>query len=339
MPIIKDIPLPERTPNPIRAMRKSRQQERTNRSVAGKSIFVPLGDSIQTAIDSIAKNGGGVVRLQSGTYFPDNNIRMRSYCSLIGDGQSKTVIDFNGQPYSVLLPADEAGVGNRNMEILKFGVINSATHGVWLEPGSLIGVIIDNINSNYNGGSGFYMNSETGDSIIIDFCSAQNNTLNGFTLHNCDFINMRHNQASSNTLNGMAIDTFTTNVRIYSFKASFNTLSGLSIDSGAWVHVEGLRSFSNTLYGVHLNNTANSNIITNSRIFSNTSDGVRIDGDSNRNRITSSDIISNSGWGVRINAANCDKNLLAFDDLGSTANTSGTLSDAGTGTVSVNHIT
>lgn len=63
-------------------------------------ITVPINASIQDAINIMAAQGGGEVRLGSGTYYPTGDINIPSNVALIGVG-SNSIIDFQNQAYGI----------------------------------------------------------------------------------------------------------------------------------------------------------------------------------------------------------------------------------------------
>lgn len=88
--------------------------------------------------------------------------------------------------------------------------------------------------------------------------------------------------------------------------------------------------------GIYMVSACNMNTITGNEIINNTGDGVIIEGNSNRNIINANIINGNSHFGVLVSGATDDLNLISNNVIFS--NTSGTISDAGTGTVKVNNI-
>ena len=331
------IQLPERQSNYVTDDRRARKIARTNRSPISKGILVNPGEDIQAAIDAIEKDGGGIITLVGGTYYPKGNITMKANCRLVGENSITTIIDFNNQAYSIIYPdITTAGQAATNMQTERIQVKNSTTHGIVVEEDAE-NVYFKHVDSRSNGGDGFKANPVQG--LFFENCNAISNAGNGFSLDEAirvEFIGA--NTAQSNTLTGLLISG-SSYVLVYDFLAISNIVDGIRMEfSSISCRLYSPICIGNGRYGINLV-TVNWNNIHDAIIQSNTSDGIRIDTNANRNRIVNSTIISNGGWGVLINNANCDNNLLAFDDLGSVANTSGTLSDAGTGTVSVNHIT
>ena len=329
--------------------------ERSNRAAAFKGIVVNPGEDIQLAIDSMFAVGGGVISLLAGTYYPKSNITLRPNCKLAGENGATTIIDFANQAYSIIIPGIE---GTESQFFLLEGIIvpgvpldddmltsnfrmesitvqNSSTHGIIFKKNTS-SVFFSAVDSKYNGGDGFSMDYLSG--AIFETCNAISNARHGFFMHHCSLINFTGASASvSNTGSGVWVSS-SQHVRVHSLLSQFNTLMGIHLTISDRCSIRDTISIKNTGSGIELY-SAEFNNITNTQIYENGGDGILIDSNSSRNSIVSSAITENGGWGVKINTVDCRKNLLAFDDLGSTANTSGTLSDAGTGTVSVNHIT
>ena len=331
------IPIPENeTVMHPRTIGQSARESFTDYSnPRNNEVLVDSALDIQAAINSVSDLGGGIIRLRAGTYYVKSNITLKPNCRLIGENSTNTIIDFNGGSYSVIIPNNDDTITNFVMQEVR--VKNSATHGIVMQEGAQ-NVIFFGVDSVGNVGDGFHIVGITG--AVFDVCNAIDNTGHGFYLEDCLRIVFRNGGGTDN--NGIAGYYIETGfyITLYDVISQNNTTDGIIFTTGS----NRCRVYSSILnnndrYGFNLTTNTSDINIEGCEIFSNASDGGRIDDNADRNRITSSLIISNGGWGVLINNANCDTNLLAFDDLGSAANTSGTLSDGGTGTVSVNHIT
>lgn len=79
-----------------------------------------VGD-IQRAIDKASRQGGGNVFLKAGTYYPINDITLKSAVSIKGEKESTTVINFAGGPYSIKYEDDG---------VYSTGTITDITDGV-----------------------------------------------------------------------------------------------------------------------------------------------------------------------------------------------------------------
>lgn len=98
-----------------------------------------------------------------------------------------------------------------------------------------------------------------------------------------------------------------------------------------------IESRANASQGVEFVSLCDNNILDKCIIANNTSDGLKLTATSDRNILTACIINQNGGFGINIAASTCDKNLVHGNQY--TSNTSGTLSDSGTGTVSADNVT
>ena len=70
-------------------------------TIGGTSTTIDSVEKIQSTINDIANSGGGTVYLAAGTYLMSSNIDIPSNVVLAGSIRDGTIIDFQGQAYSV----------------------------------------------------------------------------------------------------------------------------------------------------------------------------------------------------------------------------------------------
>lgn len=79
-----------------------------NTLVPGQSVYsLSPGEDIQTGIDKLNENGGGILYLQTGTYTTANDLVLYNNVSIQGQGFG-TIIDFGGGAYSMQLNGSNA---------------------------------------------------------------------------------------------------------------------------------------------------------------------------------------------------------------------------------------
>lgn len=64
--------------------------------------------NIQEVIDSMEDLGGGTIFLRQGTYLMDGSISIPSDSTLLGESQGATILDFQNQPYQVVVQGSNA---------------------------------------------------------------------------------------------------------------------------------------------------------------------------------------------------------------------------------------
>lgn len=102
----------------------------TQKTVAGFTIRVAVGDNIQEAIDLVKEAGGGTVLLENGTHKPSSNITLYSNIVLEGQNFEAAVIDFNSQSYGVISSGSSIYTTGTITSISTFTVTGSGT--AWL---------------------------------------------------------------------------------------------------------------------------------------------------------------------------------------------------------------
>lgn len=92
----------------------------TNIGVSPVGLGGSVGD-IQKAIDAAEANGGGTVYIRNGTYFETANILLKSKVNLIGEKESAAIINFAGNPASLLF---------EDSSVYSTGTITNIANGV-----------------------------------------------------------------------------------------------------------------------------------------------------------------------------------------------------------------
>ena len=107
MPIIKSQPLPKIKKRPSYGeqrrglLRFGTKVGKRDIRLGAKTINVFPGQDIQTAIDTLDKDDGGIVFLKVGTHTLTKNISGKSKVSIIGEGRDATIIECGGNAYGL----------------------------------------------------------------------------------------------------------------------------------------------------------------------------------------------------------------------------------------------
>jgi len=166
---------------------------------------------------------------------------------------------------------------------------------------------------------------------IINSSSTQifSSTSDGAQFTNCGLASFSGFLTVSNGGNGITIN----NLKTFQFRASSsssNTGDGInatSYNDGLLEH----ECVSNGGQGIEFVATSNRVFIQNCLINGNTSDGIKLTATCDTFNVSNNQILNNSGYGINIAAATCDNNIIYPNQYSN--NTSGNISDGGTGTL------
>lgn len=178
------------------------------------------------------------------------------------------------------------------------------------------------------------MNSNIG--VDMAYCSqsfaneivSTGNTSHGVSLDNCGLFDWEGVFTPFNGGDGVNMTSCRT-IPIVTSSSDRNTGNGYKMTSckDIYLNVEAAR---NTI-GIEAV-SGNDNIMMDiCLVDANSSDGIKLTATTDNSKISTTNITNNGGWGINIAAATCDNNIL----LGVTAsgNSSGSLTDSGTGTL------
>lgn len=110
------------------------------------NVTVPVGGSIQTAINEVNAAGGGSVILQAGTYTNNVPLKMLSFVTLTGQGPSNTTITNSG--YTNVIQQASDGLANVSIENLRVtGKHTNTCYGILLQALSIYhtNILITNV--------------------------------------------------------------------------------------------------------------------------------------------------------------------------------------------------
>jgi parallel beta-helix repeat protein len=289
---------------------------------------------INQAINDLPTSGGRVLLLE-GTYNISAPITiLKNYVTLEGQGAGTKLFLVNGAECDVI----DVGNGLIALEGIRIANLridgNKANQTVsiegiyfWGDSGYLItksiieNCIIENCNdygillsfSNNNIIRGNQINSNTSNGIDIFY--SNNNTIS-------------ENQINSNGDSGISVDSSNNNT-ISENQINSNTFDGIYLSSSNNNTISGNQINSNTYDGIDIF-YSNNNTISENQINSNAANGIFIS-DSDNNIIVGNRCQGNSEYGINISDDASDNNLVVKNYL--TGNTTGSLNDAGTGTI------
>lgn len=173
------------------------------------------------------------------------------------------------------------------------------------------------------------------DSNYLTECSinelvALSNTSHGITTTNggrfrWQSVNSVVNGGSGVVYNSVRSALFTTGV------GSSNTADGFNITSCRDVSLTDFDANANGSQGVEAVSGNNNLFLSDAGVSGNVSDGIKLTASTNTGQIIGANIVGNGGWGINIANANCNTNILV--GVITASNTSGGLTDSGTGTL------
>lgn len=289
----------------------------------GQSVLsISPTDDLQDAIDMVDSNGGGVVYLKGGTYDLVNNIVIPSNVHIVGVGSGGSILDFGGTAHQV------QAIGTAMDQ-----VVSVKLQGITIQNSSTALLKLDYC-LNFSGNDITVMDGlkgiEATNMEIFNFDTFSSDTCDtGIDLSTCDSMTLNNMAVTGATVGGFIFDTVNNATYINS---SVDTSTGVGIsmtdcgdftlDSYSLVDITGI--------GMLCDNTtvmsAASGTIANC-----SSDGVRLQNGTSNCQFVTSNFNDNGGYGVNITTAGCASNLFAINDF--SGNSSGAMSDSGTGTL------
>jgi len=317
-PTTEEIRLGTLAPNPLAFLHNTANVAENTLSISPTSL-----DTIQSAIDKINTNGGGIVYLNPGTYTPGGDITIPSNVYLIGLVKNLCIIDFGNGSYSIISD------GTQDVTLQELTIQNSSDSGVKLSNNTGL-ILIDNIDvldcaigiQATSCGLGINI---IGGGCVVTGCGIglKFDTVQGFTIDNSSF--------GLNTTYGMQlIDTDFGIIR--STLCQGNGNDGIIGDNVDAVVFEALILIQNGDSGINLTGGSLANRIIGCRISDN-NDGVVISNTAGNinNLINANSISSNIAYGVVISGANATNNLISSNTI--LANGTGAVDDNGTTTL------
>ncbi|MBA7630303.1 hypothetical protein ES703_37824 [subsurface metagenome] len=309
--------------------------------------------------------GGGAVYLAEGTYAITASINLASNVALVGQGAGTVLrvpndhdanlnmVSGNGIDHALVanlkIDGNKANQAAGNMDGIYFDTVtHSKVVDCWVDDMYAgIGIyLLDSSEYNTITGNTCQGNTRYG----IELSSSNYNTVVGNTCQGNDegisLSGSDYNTVTGNTCQGNAYgldlgtsdyNTFVGNTTegndymgIYVNTSSYNTITGNTVKGNGEHGIE--------MYNANNHNTIEGNTIEgNSQDSDDTYDGIFVDANSDYNNIQGNTVRQGVGantqrYGIRINAATCDGNFVANNDLHD-AGTTNNFSDAGTGTI------
>jgi len=301
------------------------------RNVQGDNILkVSPGDSIQVAIDELESIGRGKIVLLAGTHVIDAALTVNDtgvYLTIEGMGDA-----------SVLKPSGDfnaiTATNFKSLTLKNFSIDGTAwdslslTYGIFVNETADNRCFIENVNMSGDGtnGTGVYTTSNKVEVISCIFTSIAV----GINFDS-NFCVARDNQGYSLSQGLIALKGIGC---ISSNNISYNCLNGLSLEGCSQCIVEGNIVYNPTNYGIIFDG-ANYNTINSNSVYSAGTTGIFIQDSSVYNNLVGNSISDGAGWGIVIEA---DSNNNTIGATSYYNNTSGTISDSGTGTKQVAYV-
>jgi hypothetical protein len=322
--------------------------------------------TIQAAIDWAHLYNGGIVHVKAGTYVQTGDITLYDNITFQGEDADTTILDFNGGAYQVKA-IGTSGTHLHNIELRNIQIhdvdhaFDFAVKFEYADDCVIERVLIDSCMDaaeEYTGAlllshckrpevvNNRIVNCDNG--IEIDTCTnprihenyLQNITTMGLILHESPNSTIRNNFYDTQTNN--AVDAY---FWIYGSNNDsvidgnfFNDimLSCIWFADGSKVSITNnvILGTGDGADGIQCH-TIDKSIISGNRIEGFFADGIMLYTDADYNTIVGNVITNNGGYGVYIVNANCNKNVVVANVL--MGNSSGPISDSGTGTVYANN--
>ena len=317
-PTVEEIRLGTLAPNPLAFLHNTANIAQNTISISPTS-----SDTIQSAVNKINTNGGGVVYLNPGTYNVSSDITLPSNVYLVGLVKNLCIIDFGNSGGSVV------STSTQDVTLQELTIQNSSDSGIKLSNNTGL-IIINNVDILDCAIGIQATNCLLGINIIGGGCLVQScgvglkfDTVQGFTIDNSSF-------AQCTTYGMHLIDTDFGIVRASLCQA--NGDDGIFGDNVDAVAFEALILLQNGDAGINLTNGSLANRIFGCRI-SNNDNGIVIANDvaNINNVINGNSISSNTTYGVIVAGANATNNLISSNTI--LANGTGAVSDSGTTTL------
>jgi len=222
-------------------------------------------DNIQDAID--AATSGDRILVYAGTYSENIIIdSTKSNLDLFGEDRAATIINGGGVNDVIIVSATGVDIGT-------FTIKNS---------GSVSNNSVVKINA---------------DNCVITDCTISNG-VRGIFASNCDNIKIYYNTITTNDGDGIYLNNSDNNEITYNIITSNN--NGIFFYNSSSGEIGHCTIQNNDENGIFLNETCDSNTISNNNISSNTKNGIYFDDHCDSNTISNNDVYSNSYSGIRL---------------------------------------
>lgn len=335
------------------------------------SITVTLQptDDIQNYATIVTQNGGGIIYLTPGTYFPTSDITISENVSLIGLSRDATIIDFQNSPYSVR--SDGANVyntGTVDVTDASITVIGTGTNwtldmigrtlfvgGSFYEIADVVDTTTITLASAYSGdtliGTTYVIATPSFDVFFQNF-TVQNSTVSGVVMK----YNYYSNLDGVNVYNCDIGVEFDTTVGVAAMTQGFIIDScniGLQYTNSTSWTIDNSSASNCVSHGMSFINSGDA-VLRDSGLINNGGDGIRGVGASgisihditisantgnaigfvsecSENQIYSMLLKNNGAYGIELADSTNENNIIGFNFF--EANTSGAVNDNGTSTL------
>lgn len=293
-------------------------------NVTQSILAVSPGDDLQSAINKLVLNGGGILFLNPGTYDLTDHLILYDNIHVQGVGSGGSIVDFGSLAKQIqitgtsLVPINSAflqglTVQNSSIELIKASYTNNFG-----------GKDVQGL----NGGAGFSIDNSTllnWEIHTVDSCDVglEMTLVSGFTINNAFMANITSggayvcDQCSNGVLINSSLDT------VVGGGFVFTDSGNVGLDQLSILNVTGI--------GISLDGINGSFSVTNGLVDSSTSDGMKVQNSSTQIQVSTFQFSNNGGYGVNVSDAGSTKNLFVGNTFSS--NSSGEFSDNGTDTL------
>lgn len=209
-----------------------------------------------------------------------------------------------------------------NVRLANFTMTGST--GTGLEFNDCLNIVIDNVVSASNNKGFTFTNLSR---MNMDRVLAVGNTSSGYEYTNVGLCDFESVNSTSNGASGFLMSNVKTLSALMS--STSNTTDGFNLTSCSDL-ITTIEASGNGGQGIELVSGCDSSSFA-GIVRGNTSDGVKLTATSDSNILSNLQVASNGGWGINIAAASCDNNVLI--GVIASGNSSGSLTDSGTGTL------
>ncbi len=202
-------------------------------------------DYLQTAVNTLYKNGGGSLYLEDGIYLLSNQIEISSNTCILGESKDNTILKLQNfaSPFAVsgllrslaqenITISDITLDGNKKYQNIDL-ISTYGRYGIYTEVNNYS--FFNNVRVQNFQGYGFDPHGNKIDwakYLVISECESINNDFDGITIDQTDFITLLYNNATKNYRHGINIVTGSTKgliINNYLYNNGFDSLTGCGI--------------------------------------------------------------------------------------------------------------
>ena len=250
--------------------------------------------AIQSAVNSAAAVGGGIVYIPAGVYLISASIELFSHTGLRGDGMGASVLKVKDQVGVDIIGVVRTHLARAEQPLTNVVVSdltldgNRANQSAGLQFGFFAGVKADvrppdedivcwRVEAHSFQGYGFDPHELT-DRLFIIECVSHNNVRDGFAIDGIINGVVRGCIAYNNIRHGFNVITSSRNVILDQNIAYGNQSNGFTIQNGSYnIQITGSMAYQNVGDGIYCIGV-NDNFLSNNNIFENNENGIRLRG-------------------------------------------------------------